>query len=103
MKKILNLLLRMEMNSWIKETEENFDYIYNNKKWFIENSYSSKIHSYLDYVEEKKENISIVIGKKINHFSDLKKNKNIGNDKLKKIIEELYLSTAAYRKILKTN
>ena len=46
---------------------------------------------------------SIIIGKKINHFSDLKKNKNIGNDKLKKIIEELYLSTAAYRKILKTN
>ena len=36
MKKILNLLLRMEMNSWIKETEENFDYIYNNKKWFIQ-------------------------------------------------------------------
>lgn len=103
MKKILNLLLRMEMNSWIKETEENFDYIYNNKKWFIGKSYSSKIHSYLDYVEEKKENISIIIGKKINHFSDLKKNKNIGNDKLKKIIEELYLSVAAYRKILKTN
>lgn len=102
MKKILNLLLRIEINSWIKETEENFDYIYDNKKWFIENNYSQKIQGYLDYIEEKKENISIIIGKRINHFSDLKKNKNIGNDKLKKIIEELYLSTAAYRKILKT-
>lgn len=103
MKKILNLLLRIEMNSWIKESEENFDYIYKNKKWFIENNYSQKIHGYLDYIEEKKEKISIIIGKRINHFSDLKKNKNIENDKLKKIIEELYLSTAAYRKILKTN
>lgn len=103
MKKILNLLLRMEMNSWIKETEENFDYIYNNKKWFIENSYSSKIHSYLDYVEEKKENISDITGIKINHFSDLKNNKNIENSKMKEIINELYLSASAYRKYLKTN
>ena len=103
MKKITNLLLRMEMNSWIKEAEENFDYIYENKKWFIENNYSQKIHGYLDYIEEKKKNISEITGIKINHFSDLKNNKNIENSKLKEIINELYLSASAYRKYLKTN
>lgn len=103
MRKILNFWLRMEMNSWIKESQENLDYLYNNRKWFIENVETKNVHKYLDYIEEKKKNISDITGIKINYFSDLKSNKNIENSKLKEIINELYLSASAYRKYLKTN
>ena len=103
MRKLLNFWLRMEMNSWIKESQENLDYLYNNRKWFIENVKTQNVHKYLDYIEEKKKNISDITAITINHFSDLKSNKNIENSKMKEIINELYLSASAYRKYLKTN
>ena len=65
MKLLIFLKRYVEMRMILKDNSKNFNSLYNNRKYYIENFGIKRIHQYLDYVEHTKRQVSEISGRKV--------------------------------------